>query len=50
MRFGTNIAGHGSKDMPVWGHLFASLPEEREAIIHQRIYNLAHYVRSLQAK
>ncbi len=50
MRFGTNVTGHGSKDMPVWEPLFASLPEEREAITQQRIYNLARFVMSLQSK
>jgi mono/diheme cytochrome c family protein len=54
MRFGTNTAAHasvnGSKAMPVWGPLFASLPGGSEAIVHQRISNLADYVASLQAK
>jgi mono/diheme cytochrome c family protein len=50
LRFGNPTPAHGSKDMPVWGPLFWSLPDHSEAIIHQRISNLAGYVASLQAK
>jgi hypothetical protein len=54
MRFGTTRAEHGSTEgpegMPVWEPLFASLPNENEATIHQRIVNLADYVNSLQAR
>jgi len=54
MRFGTDTPAHGSargfKAMPVWGPLFASLPNQTEAIIQQRINNLADHVASLQVK
>jgi mono/diheme cytochrome c family protein len=54
MRFGAHFAAHasgdGSKAMPVWGPLFRSLPGQNDAVIHQRIFNLAQYVASLQAK
>lgn len=39
---------HGSKDMPVWGRLFASIGDE--ATVKLRIYNLTKYIETLQAK
>jgi len=50
VRFGEPNAAHGSKDMPVWGPLFWSLPGHSDAMIQQRISNLADYVAKLQAK
>jgi mono/diheme cytochrome c family protein len=38
---------HGSRDMPVWGTVFASIGAGQ---VEQRIYNLTKYVESLQAK
>ncbi|HWF14373.1 MAG TPA: c-type cytochrome [Candidatus Acidoferrales bacterium] len=39
---------HGSKDMPVWGRLFASLGDD--ATVKLRVHNLTTYIGSLQAK
>jgi mono/diheme cytochrome c family protein len=39
---------HGSKDMPVWGRLFASLGDE--ATVKLRVHNLTAYIETLQAK
>ena len=39
---------HGSKDMPVWGKLFASLGDE--ATVKLRVHNLTEYIATLQAK
>jgi mono/diheme cytochrome c family protein len=39
---------HGSKDMPVWGTLFASLGDSAQ--VKQRIFNLTSYVETLQSK
>lgn len=39
---------HGSKDMPVWGTLFASLGDSTQ--VNQRIHNLTGYIETLQAK
>ena len=39
---------HGSKDMPVWGRLFASMGDD--ATVKLRIHNLSNYIESLQAK
>ncbi len=57
MRFGKETVDHGFHSsakcpecMPVWEPLFATLPNETEASIHQRIGNLARYVASLQPK
>jgi mono/diheme cytochrome c family protein len=41
---------HGSQDMPVWGPLFSSISQGREAQVHQRITNLVNYVEGVQAK
>ena len=52
LRYGVQESkAHGSKDMPMWGSLFASIgggaasPE-----INMRILNLTQYIESLQAK
>jgi mono/diheme cytochrome c family protein len=39
---------HGSKDMPVWGKLFASLGDD--ASVKLRVHNLTEYIATLQAK
>jgi mono/diheme cytochrome c family protein len=39
---------HGSKDMPVWGRVFASMGGTAQ--VEQRITNLTKYVETLQAK
>src|ERR1700730_2749215 len=41
---------HGSKDMPVWGPLFASLSQGQEAQVQQRISNLVSKIETLQTK
>ena len=44
------LAAHGSQDMPVWGPLFSSISQGREAQVQQRISNLVSYIETLQAK
>ncbi len=44
------LAAHGSKDMPMWGHLFRSISGGHEAEVHQRVVNLNKYIESLQKK
>lgn len=44
------LAAHGSKDMPVWGHLFWSISGGHEAEVNQRVANLNKYIESLQKK
>jgi len=43
------VAGHGSKDMPVWGPLFRYLGGGSHAEVTVRIDNLTRYIQSLQA-
>jgi len=45
-----DMASHGSKDMPVWGPLFASISQGHDSEVQQRVANLVDYVQSLQAK
>ena len=44
------LAAHGSKDMPIWGHLFRSISRGHETEVHQRVVNLNKYIESLQKK
>jgi mono/diheme cytochrome c family protein len=44
------LAAHGSKDMPIWGHLFRSISGGHESEVHQRVANLNQYIESLQKK
>ena len=44
------LAAHGSKDMPIWGHLFWSMSGGHQAEVQQRLTNLNQYIESLQKK
>jgi len=44
------LAAHGSKDMPVWGHLFWSMSGGQASEVQQRVANLNKYIESLQLK
>jgi mono/diheme cytochrome c family protein len=50
LRSGTEVAAHGSADMPTWGPLFKSLDPNHDISVQQRIRNLNVYLESLQAK
>jgi mono/diheme cytochrome c family protein len=39
---------HGSKDMPVWGSIFASMGTTSDGSMQLRIRNLTKYIASLQ--
>jgi mono/diheme cytochrome c family protein len=41
---------HGSQDMPVWGPLFSSISQGRQAQVQQRVTNLVTYIEGVQAK
>jgi mono/diheme cytochrome c family protein len=43
-------AGHGSKDMPVWGPILSTVSSDNPAVVTQRIGNLVGYIESIQAK
>jgi hypothetical protein len=45
-----DLPAHGSKDMPVWGELFWSMSHGQESQVQQRVSNLTHYIKSIQAK
>jgi len=44
------LAAHGSKDMPIWGHLFRSISGGHDSEVQQRVTNLNKYIESLQKK
>ena len=44
------VAAHGSKDMPVWGHLFRTISGGHESEVDQRVANLVAYIKTLQAQ
>ena len=41
------VAGHGSREMPIWGGLFTGLDRDSD-MARIRIANLAEYLRSIQ--
>ena len=43
-------AGHGSKDMPVWGPILSTVSSDSPAVVTQRIGNLIGFIESLQVK
>ena len=43
-------AGHGSKDMPVWGPILSTVSSDSPAVVTQRIGNLIGYIESMQVK
>ena len=43
-----NMPSHGSKDMPVWGPIFASMGTTSDGSMQLRIRNLTKYIASLQ--
>jgi mono/diheme cytochrome c family protein len=50
IRGGEAIPAHGSKEMPVWGPVFSSLSQGRQAEVQLRLDNLTRYIESLQQK
>jgi len=42
-------AGHGSKEMPVWGPILSSV-SDNPGVVDQRVANLVGYVESIQVK
>ena len=42
-------AGHGTREMPVWGPVFSQIAWDQD-LGRVRVYNLAKYVESIQAK
>jgi mono/diheme cytochrome c family protein len=50
VKFGRNLAAHGSLDMPVWGSRFKELDPVRDPTGQQHVDEVVAYIRSLQAK
>ena len=50
VKFGRNLAAHGSLDMPVWGSRFKELDPVRDPTGQQHVDDVVAYIRSLQAK
>lgn len=48
LRGTSDLAAHGSKEMPVWGPLFHSISGGNDGEVQQRVANLTHYVETLQ--
>ena len=43
------VASHGSRDMPIWGTIFASMSPNQD-LVQVRVYNLLKYIEGVQAK
>ena len=50
LKFGRNLASHGSEDMPVWGARFKAIDPVRDPTGQQHIDDLVAYIKTLQAK
>lgn len=46
----SEVAAHGSKEMPVWGNVFQALAKDNGAQKQMRVSNLTNFLRSIQAK
>lgn len=44
------LPAHGTKDMPIWGHLFWSMSGGHSSEVQQRVANLNKYIESQQLK
>ncbi len=51
IKAGPQIPAHGSAEMPVWGPIFSAMrTTASDAEVQLRVYNLAEYLKTLQAK
>lgn len=41
---------HGSRDMPVWGHVFRDMGRGDDALVKMRLTNLTKYIESIQTR
>jgi mono/diheme cytochrome c family protein len=44
------LSAHGTKEMPIWGHLFWNMSGGHGGEVQQRVTNLNKYIESLQKK
>ena len=50
LRFGPDVAAHGTAQMPVWGPVLGKMSNAHATESTLRISNLSHYLQSIQAK
>lgn len=50
VKFGRNLAAHGTLDMPVWGSRFKEIDPVHDPTGQQHVDDVVAYIRSLQAK
>jgi mono/diheme cytochrome c family protein len=50
LRGQSELAPHGTQEMPMWGPLFLSLSQGHDEQVQMRIANLVNYIETLQAK
>ncbi len=50
LRFGSDVPGHGSAQMPVWGSIFTKMSKVNSQERDLRTANLTRYLESIQAR
>jgi len=50
LKFGRNLAAHGSPDMPVWGSRFRTIDPVHDPTGQRHVDDVVAYIESLQAK
>jgi mono/diheme cytochrome c family protein len=50
LKFGRNLAAHGSQDMPVWGSLFKTIDPVHDPTGQKHVEDVVAYIESLQIK
>lgn len=50
LKFGRNVAAHGSQDMPVWGSLFKTIDPAHDPTGQKHVDDVVAYIESLQIK
>jgi mono/diheme cytochrome c family protein len=50
LKFGRNVAAHGSQDMPVWGSVFKNIDPVRDPTGQKHVDDVIAYIESLQIK
>jgi len=50
LKFGRNLAAHGSDDMPVWGSRFKEINPIKDPTGQQHVDDVVAYIESIQAK
>lgn len=50
LKFGRNLAAHGSQDMPVWGSLFKAIDPVHDPTGQKHVNDVVAYIESLQVK